>query len=477
MATTPKLLFVYPNKDDRNWFSKFQEFADALDLSLYSRAEDLNVILSGGGEFTWNGAILTWDGQINLFSPVVGYNWYIPAGSLEVADGRIAYVVLPRAPSDNTEISLIVGDNLSSVNTNLGLLVLQNKDGILYFRNGRNMGIGDVFNLFEQSTAGVEIDLDSVALTGTPTAPTATQGTNSTQIATTAFVNAEIAADAQPLDADLTAIAALSTTGLVERTGAGTAAIRSIGVGAGTSVPTTADGDARWQTLDSDLTAVAGLSTTGLIERTGAGTAATRAIGVSSSTDILDRASGDGRYTTGSVADPQLLVPPYFRLQDNSSNTGSSYGNNTSYTIYIGRAPKSYTSFVIRLNVTTGISGTTWAELAIGKSTAPAPATAKNITIVGYTDVSSIINTTGAKSITISVSGGQSIDTGDHLWLTFAKSSTGTPGFRSNAVADLDDFGLILNAGNVRPSTIQGTPTSFAAGVTIVPIQFLAYPS
>jgi hypothetical protein len=38
--------------------------------------------------------------------------------------------------------------------------------------------------------------LDSPALTGSPTAPTATVGDNDTTIATTAFVNAEIAADA-----------------------------------------------------------------------------------------------------------------------------------------------------------------------------------------------------------------------------------------------------------------------------------------
>lgn len=37
--------------------------------------------------------------------------------------------------------------------------------------------------------------LASPAFTGTPTAPTAAQGTNTTQVATTAFVNAEIAAD------------------------------------------------------------------------------------------------------------------------------------------------------------------------------------------------------------------------------------------------------------------------------------------
>ena len=44
--------------------------------------------------------------------------------------------------------------------------------------------------------------LASPALTGTPTAPTAADGTNTTQIATTAFVNAEIAAD-RPFEATL----------------------------------------------------------------------------------------------------------------------------------------------------------------------------------------------------------------------------------------------------------------------------------
>ena len=41
----------------------------------------------------------------------------------------------------------------------------------------------------------VKAPIDSPTFTGTPAAPTATQGTNTTQIATTEFVNAEIAAD------------------------------------------------------------------------------------------------------------------------------------------------------------------------------------------------------------------------------------------------------------------------------------------
>ena len=48
---------------------------------------------------------------------------------------------------------------------------------------------------FVNTEIASKADLASPTLTGTPAAPTASQGTNTTQIATTAFVNAEIAAD------------------------------------------------------------------------------------------------------------------------------------------------------------------------------------------------------------------------------------------------------------------------------------------
>jgi hypothetical protein len=55
--------------------------------------------------------------------------------------------------------------------------------------------IDDEFEAIETSIA-TKADLDSPALTGAPTAPTASTGTDTTQIATTAFVNASITADA-----------------------------------------------------------------------------------------------------------------------------------------------------------------------------------------------------------------------------------------------------------------------------------------
>ena len=63
-----------------------------------------------------------------------------------------------------------------------GVTVAQGKRNLIY-TNGTN--VQDAFN-----------DFESIALTGTPTSTTAAVGTNTTQIATTAFVNAEIANDA-----------------------------------------------------------------------------------------------------------------------------------------------------------------------------------------------------------------------------------------------------------------------------------------
>lgn len=97
--------------------------------------------------------------------------------------------------------------------------------------------------------------LVSPGLSGVPTAPTATAGTNTTQLATTAFVQTGLSGR-QPLDAELTAISGLSANGLITRTGASTAASRSIAVsGTGLSV-TNADGVTGNPTVTSNATAV-----------------------------------------------------------------------------------------------------------------------------------------------------------------------------------------------------------------------------
>lgn len=83
-----------------------------------------------------------------------------------------------------------------------------------------DVGLGNVDNTSDlnkpvstaqEAALDLKANLNAPALTGVPTAPTAAPGTNTTQLATTAFV---VAADAgkQPLDTDLTTIAGLTAT-------------------------------------------------------------------------------------------------------------------------------------------------------------------------------------------------------------------------------------------------------------------------
>jgi hypothetical protein len=125
-------------------------------------------------------------------------------------------------------------------------------------------------------------DLASPIFTGDPKAPTPTTADNDTSIATTAFVKAQgylVSSDLtpyaldtdlanyQPLDAELTAVAGLSSNGLMARTGAGTAAARSIaGPAAGITV-SNADGVSGNPTLAlaNDLAALEALAGTNTI--------------------------------------------------------------------------------------------------------------------------------------------------------------------------------------------------------------------
>ena len=64
-------------------------------------------------------------------------------------------------------------------------------DAVIYDNSGSDAEVSISTLVANANKANV----DSPTFTGTPAAPTAAQGTNTTQIATTAFVNAEISAD------------------------------------------------------------------------------------------------------------------------------------------------------------------------------------------------------------------------------------------------------------------------------------------
>lgn len=84
---------------------------------------------------------------------------------------------------------------------------------------------------------------------------------------------------------------------------AGTPSMRTLGTGASQAAAGNHAHSGVYEPADSDLTAVAGLASTGLIERTGAGTAATRTVGVSGASDIPSRSDADGRYVQQALVD------------------------------------------------------------------------------------------------------------------------------------------------------------------------------
>jgi hypothetical protein len=149
-----------------------------------------------------------------------------------------------------------------------------------------DVGLGNVDNTSDankpvstaqQTALNLKANLASPTLTGTPAAPTATVGTNTTQIATTAFVNAEIANDATLKANNLSDLASAST------------ARTNLGLAIGSNV----------QAYDAGLQSISGLTTSAnqMIYTTASDTYATTSI-TAAGRAILDDADAAAQRTT-----------------------------------------------------------------------------------------------------------------------------------------------------------------------------------
>lgn len=169
-------------------------------------------------------------------------------------------------------------------------------------------------------------------LTGTPTAPTAAAGTNTTQVATTAHVFAERSNAATLTNKTLTAPIITTPSGLVKADVGLSDVDNTSDLDKPISTATQTALNAK-QDADSDLTAVAGLSTSGLIVRTGSGTAATRTITAGAGVTVTD---GDG--VSG---DPTIAVTPGVGTGDVLGPSGAVDGDAVVFDGLTGKVIKS----------------------------------------------------------------------------------------------------------------------------------------
>lgn len=188
-----------------------------------------------------------------------------------------------------------------------------------------------------QDALNAKAPLDSPALTGTPTAPTATAATNTTQIATTAFVRTEISnlVDAAP--------AALDTLNeLAAALGDDPNYATTISTALGGKEPTitagtTAQywrGDKSWQTLDKSAVGLSNVENTALSTWSGSSNITT--VGTLANLTVTNTITGsisgnagtvtNGIYSNNTYSDPSWITALSWSKISSTPTTLSGYG-------------------------------------------------------------------------------------------------------------------------------------------------------
>ncbi len=136
----------------------------------------------------------------------------------------------------------------------------------------------------------------------------------------------------------------------------------------------------------------------------------------------------------------------------------------TDYGLYLGRADRSYANIKVRYNVVGNPTPTTYAEVAIFKTSIKLASATTVVNYCGHADISGVITTTGNKTTTINVTG---ITEQDDLFIVFGTVHTGTFNLRAG-ITDVISTGSIGSvAGSLRPSTNTSLTLTTSAALNV----------
>jgi len=181
--------------------------------------------------------------------------------------------------------------------------------------------------------------------------------------------------------------------------------------------------------------------------------------GVNTSGRLSDRIDRLTRYREvrddpGTIYARGMQFPPGF--QAGNVTDIAAPASNQSNAIYLGQAPDDINLVTVRMTVTTALSTTTWAELAICTSL-DAGFGGASLILEGFTGVGATFNSTGTMDTDIAVQ----IATDAHCWLVWGSQAV-TPFAVRGGLGDPLTTGRHQFAAATRPSTMA-SPTTFVA--------------
>jgi hypothetical protein len=157
------------------------------------------------------------------------------------------------------------------------------------------------------------------------------------------------------------------------------------------------------------------------------------------------------------VSDVSIPVP---------ANTGALLTvSNTSYAVYVGRAPKNCSSVDLLASLgNPGAVTITWAEIAVASgdyepASGPGTSGTPNLTTLGFADIAAEINGTANDSIVKTVTA--AIPAGTNIWVLIGNQAATPATFRTTGGGDV--LGICATAAATRPSTMAAG-TAFTAG-------------